>query len=79
MVENPLSIPEAVQSVKQAVARSGRDAWSPWADTYTVVEHSSDAAEIEVSYRGRKYRERLTWQDGQREPFVCSKAKLKRH
>jgi len=38
--------------------------------TYEVIEHSPDAAEIEVSYRGRKYRERLTWTDAQQEPFV---------
>ena len=70
---DPLSIPEQYHVLGNKLSlRSDAMLGRLVADggTYTVVEHSSDAAEIEANYQARTYRERLTWQDAQQEPFV---------
>jgi hypothetical protein len=70
---DPLSIPEEFHLLSgklslRADAMLGRLVSA--GGTYQVLEHSADAAEIEVSYQDRTYRERLTWGDAQQEPFV---------
>jgi len=37
---------------------------------YQIIEHSPEAAEIVISYKGRKFRERFTWDEAKQEPFV---------
>lgn len=37
---------------------------------YEIIEHSPNAAEIHIKYRGREFRERFTWEDAKLEPFV---------
>ena len=37
---------------------------------YEIVQHSPEAAEISITYRGRTFRERFTWEDARLEPFV---------
>jgi hypothetical protein len=37
---------------------------------YEIIEHSPEAAEIEITYQGRTMRERFTWEEAKLEPFV---------
>lgn len=37
---------------------------------YEIIEHSPEAAEIVLHYRGRTFRERFTWEEAKLEPFV---------
>lgn len=70
---DPLSIPEDYHLMHgrltlRADAMLGR--LSKAGGNYVIVEHGSEAAEIEVEYRGRMYRERFTWDEAKQEPFV---------
>lgn len=38
--------------------------------TYEIVEHSPECAAITVEYKGRRFEERLAWEDARKEPFV---------
>lgn len=70
---DPLSLPMEYHLMKgkltlRADAMLGR--LSKAGGTYKVIEHSPDAAEVEMEFRGRKFHQRFTWQEAQQEPFV---------
>lgn len=70
---DPMSIPQEYhlmhgRLVLRADAMLGR--LSRAGGSYLIINHTPDCAEIEVEYKGRKYREKLTWVDAQLEPFV---------
>lgn len=72
---DPLTLPQTYhlmhgRLVMRADAMLGR--LSAAGGEYTVVSHTPDVAEIIVEFKGRKYRERLTWDDAKQEPFVYS-------
>jgi len=37
---------------------------------YQIIEHSPNAAEIQMVFKGRKFHQRFTWEEAQQEPFV---------
>lgn len=70
---DPLSLPMEYHLMKgkltlRADAMLGR--LSKAGGKYEVVEHSPDAAEVKMEFKGRKFHQRFTWEEAQQEPFV---------
>ena len=70
---DPLSLPLEYHLMggkltMRADAMLGR--FSAAGGVYEIVEHSPNAAEIKMEFKGRKFHERFTWEEAQQEPFV---------
>jgi hypothetical protein len=70
---DPLSLPMEFHLMKgkltlRADAMLGR--LSKAGGKYEVIEHSPDAAEVKMEFKGRKFHQRFTWEEAQQEPFV---------
>lgn len=70
---DPLSLPLEYHLMggkltMRADAMLGR--FSSAGGVYEIIEHSPNAAEIKMEFKGRKFHERFTWQEAQQEPFV---------
>jgi len=68
-----LSVPEEYHLMNnklslQSVAMLGRLVKA--GGSFKVLAHSPEKAEIEISYKGETFRERITWEEAQEEPFV---------
>lgn len=70
---DPLSLPLEYHLMggkltMRADAMLGR--FSSAGGVYEIIEHSPNAAEIKMEFKGRKFHERFTWEEAQQEPFV---------
>lgn len=70
---DPLSLPLEYHLMggkltMRADAMLGR--FSSAGGVYEIVEHSPNAAEIKMEFKGRKFHQRFTWEEAQKEPFV---------
>jgi len=70
---DPLSIVESYHLMHGKLTLKSEEMLARLVDdggTYEIVQHSPEAAEIAITYRGRKFRERFTWEEARLEPFV---------
>lgn len=70
---DPLSIVESYHLMHGKLTLKSEEMLARLVDDggkYEIIEHSPEAAEISIEYRGRKFRERFTWEDARLEPFV---------
>lgn len=70
---DPLSLPMEYHLMKgkltlRADAMLGR--LSSSGGKYEIIEHSPNAAEVRMEFKGRKFHQRFTWEEAQQEPFV---------
>jgi hypothetical protein len=70
---DPLSLPMEYHLMKgkltlRADAMLGR--LSSSGGKYEIIEHSPNAAEVKMEFKGRKFHQRFTWEEAQQEPFV---------
>lgn len=70
---DPLSIVESYHIMHGKITLKSEEMLARLVDDggqYEIVEHSPEAAEIVLKYRGRTFRERFTWEEAKLEPFI---------